>query len=86
MTYLWGCRCWGLSIIKVTQRYHLCKLKEEPQIRAPMHCPSITQRFPRPPGLILGWGSGASPDQLTIIEPLLQPGLGQTQEARVSND
>ena len=65
-SYFWGLRCWGLSstVIKVTQRHHLCKVREEPQMGFLSPAPPPPRDFQRPPGLILGWGNGASPDQL----------------------
>lgn len=57
---------WWLSstVIKVTQRHHLCKMWEEPQTGFLGPAPSPVRDFLRPPGLILGWGESASPDQL----------------------
>ena len=60
---LWG---WWLSstVIEVTQRHHLCKMWEKPQMGFLSLAPPPVRDFLRPPGLILEWGESASPDQL----------------------
>ena len=67
LSYLRGllwCRWLSSIVIEVTQRHHLCKMWEEPQMGFLSPAPPPVRDFLRPPGPILERGESASPDQL----------------------